>query len=126
MKLKPEDIVRIEKKMHAATNLRDGSGSARIIVHMGTCGIASGARPIMKAFMDELERSGRTDILFTTSGCAGLCSHEPMATIERKGETPIKYIELTPEKVHEIFEKHVINGTIIKEYALAKGSERMA
>ena len=126
MKLKPEDINRIAEKMHAAANLRDGSGTARIIVHMGTCGIASGARPIMKAFMDELDKSGREDILFTTSGCAGLCSHEPMATIERKGETPVKYVELTPEKVHEIFDKHVLNGNIVAEYALGKGSERMA
>ncbi len=126
MKLKPEDIDRIADKMHAAANLRDGSGNARIVIHMGTCGIASGSRNIMKAFMDELNKSGRKDILFTTSGCAGLCSHEPMATIERKDETPVKYVELTPEKVHEIFEKHVLNGNIVTEYALGKGSERMA
>lgn len=126
MKLKPEDITKIAEKMHAAANLRDGVGTARIIVHMGTCGIASGAREIMKAFMEELDKSGRKDILFTTSGCAGLCSHEPMATIERKGETPVKYVELTADKVKEIFEKHVVNGNIVTEYALGKGSERMA
>lgn len=126
MKLKPEDINKIAEKMHVVANLRDGSGSATITVHMGTCGIAAGARDIMKTFMDERNKSGIKDILLTTSGCAGQCSHEPMATVELNGAPPVTYIDLTAEKVREIFEKHIINGKVVTEYALDKGSERMA
>ena len=125
MKLKPEDLKKISDKMEASTNLRNGAGRAKITVHMGTCGIATGAREIMKAFIDELEASGKKDILFTTSGCAGLCSHEPMATIEIQGESPVKYVHLTKEKVKTIFKEHVLNGHIVKESALGRGSERV-
>ena len=125
MKLKPEDLKKISKKMESSTNLRSGAGRAKITVHMGTCGIATGARDIMKAFLDELEASGQKDIIFTTSGCAGLCSHEPMATIEIQGETPVKYAHLTKEKVKTIFKEHVMNGKIVEESALGRGSERV-
>jgi len=125
MKLKPEDLKKISEKMEASTNLRSGAGRAKITVHMGTCGIATGARDIMKAFLEELEASGKKDIIFTTTGCAGLCSHEPMATIEIKGESPVKYVHLTKDKVKQIFEEHVIKGNIVEESALGRGSERV-
>ncbi len=125
MKLKPEDLERITQRMKASTVLREGAGRVKITVHMGTCGIATGAREIMKAFLSELKNSGSTDIIFSTSGCAGLCSHEPMATVEIKGEAPVKYVHLTEEKVKKIFEEHVQNGKTVVEYALAKGSERI-
>jgi NADP-reducing hydrogenase subunit HndB len=91
---------------------------------MGTCGIAAGAREIMNAFLKELQERDITDVLLTNSGCAGLCSREPMATIEIKGQAPVKYVDLTPEKVKEIFEKHVLGGEIVKNYALGIGSEK--
>ena len=125
MKLKPEDLKKISKKMEASTNLRSGAGRAKITVHMGTCGIATGASDIMKAFLEELEASGKKDIIFTTTGCAGLCSHEPMATIEIKGESPVKYVHLTKNKVKQIFEEHVIKGNIVEKSALGRGSERV-
>ena len=125
MKLRPEDLENISKKMRASTALRDGESKAKITVHMGTCGIASGARDIMKAFMQELEASGAENVLFTTSGCAGLCSHEPMATVEVAGQAPVKYVELDGAKVKRIFAEHVIGGNPVAEYALAQGSERI-
>ena len=125
MKLKPEDLDKIAQKMRSTTTLRDGAGRAKITVHMGTCGIASGAREIMKAFLKQLEERDQKDVLFTTSGCAGLCSHEPMATVELKGEAPVKYVNLTEEKVKEIYEKHILEGKVVAEYAIGKGSERI-
>lgn len=125
MKLKPEDLEKIAERMKATTDLREGEWKARVTVHMGTCGIASGARDIMKAFLKEQEAVGAEDVILTTSGCAGLCSHEPMATVERKGETPIKYVKLTESKVHEIFQDHVVGGKPVAEYALGKGHERV-
>jgi len=125
MKLKPEDLEKIADRMKASTGLRESEWNARITVHMGTCGIASGARDIMKAFLKQIEEQGVTDVVFTTSGCAGLCSHEPMATVERKDETPIKYVKLTEAKVQKIFQDHVVGGAVVAEYALGKGSERV-
>jgi NADP-reducing hydrogenase subunit HndB len=61
-----------------------------------------------------------------TSGCAGLCSREPMATVELKGKPPVKYVDLTQEKVERIFNEHVQGGKVVSEYALVIGSERVS
>ena len=126
MKLKPEDLDKISQRMRATTNLREGAGRVKVTVHMGTCGIASGARDILSAFMQELEKSNEKDIILTTSGCAGLCSQEPMATVELKDDAPVKYVDLSPEKVTRIFSEHVMAGKIVTEYAFAIGSERIS
>jgi NADP-reducing hydrogenase subunit HndB len=92
---------------------------------MGTCGIAAGAREIMDALLDEMEKSGVQDVIVATSGCAGLCNREPMATVELKDQPPVKYVDLAPEKIRRIFIQHVLGGQIVREYALAVGSETL-
>ena len=126
MKLRPEDLDKLSESMRAQTVLREGAGRVKVTVHMGTCGIASGARQILKSFMDQKETANAADVIVTTSGCAGLCSSEPMATVELVGEAPVKYIKLDEKKVEEIFEGHVMGGKIVTDYALAIGSERVS
>ncbi len=123
-KLSIKDLEDIRKKVRKATLLREGISNAKITVHMGTCGIAAGARTIMDTVIKIVEKSGRDDIIVTTSGCAGFCSREPMATVELKGETPVKYGDLTEDKIKKIFSEHVLKKKIVEEYALAIGSER--
>jgi NADP-reducing hydrogenase subunit HndB len=125
-KLKIDDLEKISQRVRKTVLLRDGAGRAKITVHMGTCGIAAGARKIMNALMEEIEKRNIDDVILTNSGCAGLCSREPMATVELKDEAPVKYVDLTPEKIRKIFSEHVLNGKIVEEYAFAKGSERMS
>jgi NADP-reducing hydrogenase subunit HndB len=105
--------------------LREGEGRMRVIVHMGTCGIAAGARTIMKTLLDEIEVNDVKDVLVTASSCAGLCSREPMITVEAPDQPPVKYVDLTPDKVKEMFSRHIMGGEIVTAYALAQGSERM-
>jgi len=122
-KLKIQDLARIRDEAKSLMIIRDGKGRGRVTVHMGTCGIAAGAREIMNALLDELSKSKIKDVIVTTSGCAGLCRREPMATVELKGQAPVKYIDLTPAKIREIVRKHVRNGRLVAAYALAIGSE---
>ncbi len=124
-KLTLEDLAKIREKTKKLTTIREGGEfRAKINVHMGTCGIAAGARTIMNALIQEIEARGIHDVLLTNSGCAGLCSREPMATIEVAGQAPVKYVDLTEKKIKEIFEKHVLGGQIVQEYALGIGSEK--
>ena len=123
-KLKIGDLERVREKVRKTSTLRQGKARAKVTIHMGTCGIAAGARKILTALMEEIEAAKLTDIIVTTSGCAGLCSREPMATLEITGNPPVKYGDLTPEKIKEILNEHIINGNIIEKYALAMGSER--
>ncbi|MFH1012085.1 MAG: (2Fe-2S) ferredoxin domain-containing protein [bacterium] len=123
-KLKIEDLQKISEEVRRTTILREGAGRARVTVHMGTCGIAAGARKIMDTLLKLIEEKDAKDVILTTSGCAGFCSREPMATVELPGEAPVKYVDLTEEKIRKIFLDHVLNGYIVVDYALAIGSER--
>ena len=125
-KLKPEDLKKISEKMRKMRILREGTARARVIMHMGTCGIAAGARNVMNALLAELEEKDIEDVIITTSGCAGLCSREPMATVEIIGQAPVKYVDLNEEKIKRILSEHVLGGKIVIEYALGLGSERLS
>ena len=124
-KIKPEDLGKIREKMARTMSLRDGDARAKVTVHMGTCGIAAGARKIMSAMLALVEEKDSKDIVLTTSGCAGLCSREPMMTVELKGQAPVKYVDLDEEKTKKIFAEHVLSGVVVEDYALAIGSERV-
>lgn len=114
------------KRAEAQKNLylREGEFRGKVTVHMGTCGIAAGARAIVAAFLEEVEKNGVKDVMVTTSGCAGLCSKEPMATVEMLNSPPVKYVLLTGEKVQKIFQEHILGGRAVVQYALGIGSER--
>jgi NADP-reducing hydrogenase subunit HndB len=123
-KLKLEDLAAVREKARKAVSLRDGAARVRVTIHMGTCGLAAGSRKILEAALREVEGHDLRDVMVTTSGCAGLCSREPMATVEVVDEAPVKYVDLTEGKVKEIFTEHVLGGKILQQYALAIGSER--
>ncbi len=124
-KLRIQDLAKIREKTKAMMTIREGQGRARVTVHMGTCGIAAGARDIMDALLDEIAKSKVQDVIVTTSGCAGLCNKEPMATVELKDQPPVKYGDLTPEKMRKIFAQHVLKGKMVTDYVLGVGSETM-
>ena len=84
----------------------------------------------LNGLIDKIKREGveqaekdAKDIILTSSGCAGLCSHEPMLTVEVKDQAPVKYVNLDADKTSRIFEEHVIGGNPVAEYALSMGSE---
>ncbi len=124
-KITIEDLDKISQQAKDTIHLRQGIARCRVIVHMGTCGIAAGARAIMGVLIKSIEDQKEEYIVLTTSSCAGLCSREPMMTVEVKDQPPVKYIDLTPEKAEEILKKHVIGGKIVNEYALSVGNEKL-
>lgn len=124
-KIKIGDLEKIRERIQKTTNLRENKARAKVTIHMGTCGIAAGARTILTSLLEEIAEEKLGDILVTTSGCAGLCSREPMATVEIIDKPPVKYVDLTVEKMKKILTEHIVKGNIVKEYALAVGSERV-
>ena len=126
-KLTLKDLEKKREEAKKSVFLREGGPyKAKITVHMGTCGIAAGARKVMDALLKEIEKRESQDILVSTSGCAGLCSREPMATIELVGKAPVKYVDLNGEKMKKIFEDHALGGKLVTEYALGYGSEKIS
>lgn len=125
-KISIQDLKRIKERERTKMVLREGEFRAKITVHMGTCGIAAGARDILTVFRDVLAQRNITDVMLTNSGCAGLCAKEPMITVEVVDQPPVKYIKLNKDKALRIFDEHVVGGQAVEDYALARGSETQA
>jgi NADP-reducing hydrogenase subunit HndB len=122
-RLSIEDLKRIREDAKQTLTLRSGTARARVTVHMGTCGISAGARDVMGALLKEIENLKIDDVIVTTSGCAGLCSREPMATVELAGQPPVKYVDLKPDRIVRVLKEHVLGGKIVTDFALASGCE---
>ena len=122
-KLTIDDLKKIKEKVHKEMSLRDGDRRVKVTVHMGTCGIASGAKEVMDALLQEIESEKVNDVVVTTSGCMGLCSREPLVTVEILNQEPIKYEYMNPNKMRQVFKRHIIAGEIQTPFVLARGAE---
>ena len=122
-KLTIDDLKKIKEKVHKEMSLRDGKRRVKVTVHMGTCGIASGAKEVMDTLLQEIETAGANDVIVTTSGCMGLCSREPLVTVEALNQEPIKYEYMNPNKMRQVFKRHILGGEIQTPFVLARGSE---
>jgi NADP-reducing hydrogenase subunit HndB len=118
-----DELKKMRNDTASAMQLRTGQSRAKVTVHMGTCGIAAGARDVMASLLHEIEQQGITDVVVTTSGCAGWCSREPMATVEVRSEAPVKYVNLTPEKMVQVVREHILGGHVVTDIAIAAGCE---
>jgi NADP-reducing hydrogenase subunit HndB len=90
----------------------------KITVHMGTCGIAAGAREVMSALVAEISSSDRQDIEVVSSGCIGHCKNEPNITVEISGGEPVIYQKMNPDRMRQVFKKHIWGGEVQEDYIL--------
>ncbi|NMA17151.1 MAG: NADH-quinone oxidoreductase subunit NuoF [Clostridiaceae bacterium] len=90
----------------------------RVTVGMATCGISAGANVVLDAFNDALKARGIDDILVEPAGCIGLCVYEPIVEVFEPGKEKVSYVHITPDKVEEIVEKHLIGGSPVADYGL--------
>lgn len=117
-KLKIEDLKKIKEKVQVTTAMRsDEEKDVKVIVHMGTCGIASGARAVMSTLM-KIAEDKNLDIEIGQSGCIGLCDREPIVTVIRRNEPQVRYGKVTPETMAEIVDSHVLKGVSLDKYIL--------
>ncbi|MEN6475430.1 MAG: (2Fe-2S) ferredoxin domain-containing protein [Syntrophaceae bacterium] len=123
-KLTIDDLKKIKEKVQREDLFRAGQKRVKVTVHMGTCGIASGAKEILDTVMEEMSQNNVGDVLVTTSGCIGICSREPLVTIEEQGKEPIVYEYLTKNKMRQIFKQHIMEGKIQPEFIMARGKEQ--
>ena len=119
-KLTIEDLKKIKEKTAKKTSLREGTANIKITVHMGTCGIAAGARDVMSALMEEMAAADRQDIRVVAAGCMGRCSSEPNVTVETQGSEPIVYQLMDSNKMRQVFKQHVLGGEVQTDFALPK------
>jgi NADP-reducing hydrogenase subunit HndB len=116
----PEQLKALAAKAKADIDLREGRKERQVTVHMGTCGIAAGARGVVAAFMTEMAAAGVQDVSLHQSGCAGLCEEEPMATVTMPDGTMYRYGLLDDGKVKVIVEEHLVGGHPVDAYLIQK------
>ncbi len=116
--MKLADLKKIREKTEMDMRLREGKARVRVVVGMGTSGIAAGARETLKAFLDEVEKRGLKDVLITQSGERGLSSHEPIVTISEENKPEIVYGDVTAEIARKVMAEHIVNGNPLSEYVL--------
>jgi len=116
--MKLEDLRKIREKAEKEMQLREGKARIRIVIGMGTSGIAAGARETLKTFLDEIEQRGLTDVIIAQTGEKGYASKEPVVTIEEIGKPGVVYGNVVPEIAKRIVSEHIINGTPVSEYVI--------
>ena len=117
-----EDLKRLREQVQSQTRVRLES-SKQIIVGMGTCGIAAGAREVMSAVLDEIAKRKLEDITVRQTGCIGMCEKEVLVDVVMPGQPRITYGRVTPIDIPKIITQHVINGQIVKEMVVGKFTE---
>ncbi|MGB9834472.1 MAG: (2Fe-2S) ferredoxin domain-containing protein [bacterium] len=116
--MKLEELRKIRERVQQELSLREGKARIKIIIGMGTSGIAAGARETLRAFLSEIENRNLTDVLVTQTGEKGLASQEPVVIVEESGKPGIVYGMVTPEVAKRIVAEHIVNGVVVSEYVI--------
>ena len=113
------ELQAIRDKALNQVNLRkEREDGIRIVVGMATCGIAAGARPVLNAFMQEIEKRNVANATVTQTGCIGMCRLEPIVEVYAPGKEKVTYVKMTEEKVAKVVAEHIVNGNPVAEYTV--------
>lgn len=115
-----EELLAIKEKAQAQLAARDAEGNdgIRVVVGMATCGIAAGARPVLKALVDEVAKRNVQHISVTQTGCIGMCQYEPIVEVFEPGKEKVTYVQMTAEKAQKVVAEHLVNGKPVVEYTV--------
>ncbi len=116
------ELNELRDKVQKEMQKRDGGTKPTLIVGMGTCGIAAGAREILQTALKEVEKRD-LDVRVTQTGCIGMCEKEPLLDVKMPNKERITYGNLEPKDVKQIIVEHVINGNIVKDLVIARFEE---
>jgi NADP-reducing hydrogenase subunit HndB len=114
-----DELRKIKEEVQQSMRARKTGHGKKIIIGMGTCGIAAGARDTMKAFISALNKADINDVAVTVAGCEGFCEQEPLISVEIAGEPMIKYGKVDAAAAKKIVAEHLQNGNIVKELQFA-------
>ena len=115
-----EELLAIKEKAQAQLAARDAEGNdgVRVVVGMATCGIAAGARPVLKALVDEVAKRNVQHVSVTQTGCIGMCQYEPIVEVFEPGKEKVTYVQMTAEKAAKVVSEHLVNGKPVVEYTV--------
>jgi len=113
------ELAELREKTKNEINMRaDRTSGTRIVVGMATCGIASGARPVLNAIIEETAKRKLDDVMVAQTGCIGMCRLEPIVEVFVPGQEKVTYIKMTAEKAIRVVNEHIVNGKAVTEYTI--------
>ncbi|MDL2220747.1 (2Fe-2S) ferredoxin domain-containing protein [Eubacteriales bacterium OttesenSCG-928-N14] len=116
-----QELEEIRNRTLQSVNLRkDRDDGIRVVVGMATCGIAAGARPVLNAFVEEVQKRNLSNVTVSQTGCIGVCRLEPIAEVFVPGQEKVTYVKLTPEMVPNIVTEHLVNGHVVDAQTIGK------
>ena len=120
-----EELLAIKEKAQAQLAARDADGNdgIRVVVGMATCGIAAGARPVLKALVDEVAKRNVQHVSVTQTGCIGMCQYEPIIEVYEPGKEKVTYVQMTADKAVKVVTDHLVNGKVVAEYTVGAVTE---
>ena len=114
-----EELAALRERMKSSVAMRqDNSNTTRVVVGMATCGIAAGARPVLTAFVEEVNRRGLKNVTVSQTGCIGVCRLEPIVEVFVPGQEKVTYVKMKPEMVPVIVEQHLVNRSVVTDYTI--------
>ena len=115
------ELQAIKEKMQGKVSLREGTDEKRVVVGMATCGIAAGARPVLNAFVEQVNAAGlAANITVTQTGCSGICQYEPVVEVFEAGKEKVTYVKMTADKVARVVEEHLKGGKPVAEFTIGQ------
>ena len=120
------ELEAIRQRTLQRINLRkeDENENIRVVIGMATCGIAAGARPVMLAFMEEINKRGLSQVTVSQTGCIGMCRLEPMVDVYLPGQEKVTYVHMDPEKARRVVAEHIVNGRPVTEYTIGTAEDK--
>ena len=109
----------IRERMEKQIDLRESNDDRiRVVVGMATCGIAAGARPVLNAFLEEVNKRDLKNVTVSQTGCIGVCRLEPIVEVYVPGQEKVTYVKMTPDKVPTVVSEHLVNGRVVSDYTI--------
>ena len=114
-----EELKAIRERMQKQVGLREADDdSIRVVVGMATCGIAAGARPVLEAFLQEIDKRELKNVTVTQTGCIGVCRLEPIVEVYVPGQEKVTYVKMKPEMVPKVVADHLVNHQVVTEFTI--------
>jgi NADP-reducing hydrogenase subunit HndB len=112
------ELAKIREEALKKVDIRKERKGTRIVVGMATCGISAGARPVLTAMVEEVQKRNLASVEVTQTGCIGVCRLEPIVEVYKEGEDTVTYVEMDAEKAKRVIAEHIVNGQVVSEYTI--------
>jgi len=117
------ELAKIREEALKKVDIRKERKGTRIVVGMATCGISAGARPVLTALLEEVNKRNLAEVEVTQTGCIGVCKLEPLVEVYKEGEEKVTYVDMSAEKAKRVIAEHIVNGKVVSEFTIGAYEE---